>query len=178
MVDYLLSLGAPLNTKPNGGSRLLENLIGSLDFVAGHYFGQPKPGEMESKMALVEHVVNWGAKWIPDPDDTLRRQRDLDPGQLVTLFKILKQGGAASVEFLISILASPSRGNCSLATSCLPVIRAKVLLSLWCKQYVPLFGTTATRRRYFRCSHFGASTFASPIAAIASQNFSSASIVP
>ncbi|MEQ1853288.1 MAG: hypothetical protein ABMA01_17045, partial [Chthoniobacteraceae bacterium] len=111
LIDYLINLGAPLNTKAGGGSKVLDHLIWRLGWNARPTFGTPNPGEMDETMKLIEHLVNRGAKWISDPEESLRNQRarlrDLDPGQLVRLFKILKEGGGASVEFLESILASP-----------------------------------------------------------------------
>lgn len=112
LIDYLIDLGAPLNTKASGGSKLLDHLICRLGWKARPTFGTPNPGEMDETMKLIEHMVSRGAKWVSDPDESLRNQRgrlrDLDPGRLVRLFKILKEGGGASVEFLESILASPS----------------------------------------------------------------------
>ena len=112
MIDYLINLGAPLNTKAGGGSKALDHLIWRLGWNARPTFGTPNPAEMDETMKLIEHLVSRGAKWISDPEESLRNQRDrlrdLDPVRMVRLFKILKEGGGASVEFLELILASPS----------------------------------------------------------------------
>ena len=112
LTDYLLSLGAPLNNRPNGGSGLLEHLIGSLDSASQGLFDWPDAERIESLFRLIEHVVEHGAKWIPDADEDLRHQRSrlrrMKPEYLVRLFRTLKNGGGASVEFLDALLASPS----------------------------------------------------------------------
>ncbi len=112
MVDYLLGLGALLNDRPSGGSSFLCSLIGSLDFASHGLFGFADTKQIEFLFELLSHVVGRGAKWIPDEEESVRHQRDclrrIKPEHLSKLFKILKEGGAASVEMLDAILNSPS----------------------------------------------------------------------
>ena len=110
MIDYLLELGAPLNTKPDGGSRLLESLIRRLDERGP--FPASSSGRAEPTLSLIAHITECGAKWIPDPEDGVRHHRQqlrsIKPEHMVQFFRVLKSSGAASVEFMDAILASPA----------------------------------------------------------------------
>ena len=68
--------------------------------------------QIELLFELISHVVGRGAKWMPDGEESVRHQRDrlrrIKPDHLSKLFKILKEGGAASIETLDAILNSPS----------------------------------------------------------------------
>ena len=112
IIDYLLSIGAALNTKPNGGSRLLEYLLWRLESSTRPPFGISDPTKIDEPMRLLEQVVKSGAKWIPDDGANPRHIRDcfrhLEPDQTLRVFRILKDGGAASLELLELILASPA----------------------------------------------------------------------
>lgn len=112
MVDYLLGLGALLNDRPSGGSSFLRSLIGSLDFASQGLFGFADTKQIELLFELISHVIGRGAKWIPDEDERVRHQRDrlrrIKPEHLSKLFKMLKEGGAASGEMLEAILNTPS----------------------------------------------------------------------
>jgi hypothetical protein len=67
---------------------------------------------LDSILSLLEHIVNLGAKWIPDTDEIPRNRRDhlkdIGPDRTVRFFKVMREGGAATVDFLESLLASPS----------------------------------------------------------------------
>ena len=112
MIDCLLGLGALLNDQPTGGSSLLRSLIGSLSFESRGIFGTANTAQIESLFKIIEHMVRLGAKWIPDPEESVRHQRsrlrDIKPDNLVKLFRVLKEGNAASIELLDDILDSPS----------------------------------------------------------------------
>lgn len=111
LIDYLVGLGAPVNTNANGGCDLLEHLLWRLDFDGREgrlaYLNQAKVTDI---LATIAHLCRLGAKWIPDHDETPRRTRDrfrrIPPQHLLTLFRIFKETGAVSTELIDSVLAS------------------------------------------------------------------------
>ncbi len=108
VIDYLLELGAPLNTKENGGSRLIERLFWDFDLR----YRPLSAGELEVTVDLIDYIAKRGAKWIPDENANIRHLRDnfrrLDPEWIIKVFRVLKETGAATVELLDRIVASPN----------------------------------------------------------------------
>lgn len=108
VIDYLLGLGTELNTQENGGSRLLAHLLSNLE----SRFRALSGSEVEQRINLIEYVAKLGAKWIPGKDANPRYLREcfrsLTPEQVIKVFRILKESGAATVELLDLLLASPS----------------------------------------------------------------------
>jgi len=113
LIDYLVGVGAPVNTKENGGCDVIEHLLWSLSFDArGGVFGYPNPAKVSDSLTTIEHLCRAGAKWIPDSDETPRRIRDrfrkIPPQQLLDVFRIFKETNAASLELLETVLDSPA----------------------------------------------------------------------
>ena len=108
LIDYLLGLGAVLNTQETGGSGLLVHLLWNLEFRVR----SSSESGLEQTIKLIEYVAKLGAKWIPGKDASPRHLRDyfrgLNSECIFRLFRILKESGAATVELLELILASPS----------------------------------------------------------------------
>ncbi|HVF70068.1 MAG TPA: hypothetical protein VM940_00485 [Chthoniobacterales bacterium] len=110
LVDYFIGLGAPLNTKANGGCEIIEHLLWRLSFGARGVLGYSNSQEVSESLAIIDHLCRNGAKWVPDADEPVRRTRDhfrkIEPQHLRELFRIFRETNAASVELLDSILDS------------------------------------------------------------------------
>jgi hypothetical protein len=111
LIDYLASLGAPVNTKKNGGCEAIEHLLWRMGFRSRSDC-YSNPTEVKESLAMIEHLCRLGAKWVPDEDESLRNRRDrfrkIEPQHLLELFRIFKETNAAPVELLDSILDSPA----------------------------------------------------------------------
>jgi hypothetical protein len=112
LIDYLMKIGAPLNTKPNGSSDLLGHLLWRLSWGPRGVFGYSSSDDIIKTLETVKRICRLGAKWIPDPEETTRNIRDrfrkMEPRHLLELFRIFKDTGATSIELLDSVLASPA----------------------------------------------------------------------
>jgi hypothetical protein len=110
LVDYLIGLGAPLNTKPNGDSEMLEHLLWRMNWGPSGPFGRGT--DTVAIVRMIEQICRLGAKWIPEPDETERNVRDrfrkIEPQTLRDLFRIFKETGAVSIQVMESVLASPA----------------------------------------------------------------------
>ncbi len=112
LIDYLVGLGAPLNTKANGGCEIIEHLLWRLSFGARGVLRYSNSSETTEILAIIDHLCRLGAKWVPAADEPLRRTRDhfrkMEPQHLRELFRIFKETNATPVELLDSILDSPA----------------------------------------------------------------------
>lgn len=109
LIDYLAGLGAPVNTKKNGGCEAIEHLLWRMGFRSPGYSNST---EVRESLTMIEHLCRLGAKWVPDEDESLRNRRDrfrkIEPQHLIELFRTFKETDAAPVELLDSILDSPA----------------------------------------------------------------------
>jgi len=103
MLDYLLSLGAVINDKPNGGSSLADSIFWSLFFPEG-----------ESARSLPQWVTflgTKGARWIPDDTRSVgnvRRHFYRAPSELC--FQVLKAlfvTGIATADQIKELIRTP-----------------------------------------------------------------------
>lgn len=113
LFDYLIGLGAPINTKANGGCEVIEHLLWSVGFESGGgLYGCANPTRLTEKIGLIEHLCRAGAKWVPDETESVRHRRDrfrkIAPETIKKVFRIFRESDAASVELLDSILGSPA----------------------------------------------------------------------
>jgi hypothetical protein len=111
LIDYLTGLGAPINTKQNGGCAVIEHLLWRVELRSRNDF-YSNPNEVKESLAAIEHLCRLGAKWVPDGDESQRNRRDrfrkIEARNLLELFRIFRAHDAAPVELLDSIIGSPA----------------------------------------------------------------------
>lgn len=113
LFDYLIGLGAPINTKANGGCGVIEHLLWRLGSEAGGgLYGFANPTRGTETIGLIDHLCRCGGKLVPDESETVRhrrvRFRKIAPENIRRLFRIFRETDAASVELLDSIIGSPA----------------------------------------------------------------------
>lgn len=114
IAEYLVSIGAKPNDKPNGGSSALDRCIWHLGFGSYDSFFNKRlstkydvSGKFDSIRALVER----GALWTPDDQTDLNSVRKAlykcEPAVIVDLVKLLARNKACSEETLERLLDAP-----------------------------------------------------------------------
>lgn len=120
MLKVLLAAGFPLNSKANGGSPALDELLGGHtmkhhipipDYSRRHEPPRYSRLEADAFLRAVESFVLQGARWIPDLDrNEVRMVRDtllaLGDDHVARLFTMLDEHGAAKREHLKRLLAA------------------------------------------------------------------------
>lgn len=74
VAEYLIKLGANINNKPNGGSSVLDGLLGRWDF-----FWRSSPYESYASRISVSQVEEWirrGARFVPEDNYDFRQFRE------------------------------------------------------------------------------------------------------
>ncbi|MEO7800316.1 MAG: ankyrin repeat domain-containing protein [Opitutaceae bacterium] len=105
VIEYLLGLGAPLNTA-DGGCELLDTMI-------RHRLDDwPSPNHgADQALKAIEHVCQRGARWTFQGDDAVKRARHaikrIPAERLVRLGRILLQHKSVGIEFMTEVLNTP-----------------------------------------------------------------------
>lgn len=113
-IEYLLSLGAKINDKPNGGSSALDRCLWRLGWGSHDSFFNERlstkydvSGASECIRVLVEH----GAHWNPEDKTELNSVRkalyQCEPVVVVDLMKLLARNKACPEETLEQLLDAP-----------------------------------------------------------------------
>jgi hypothetical protein len=114
ITEYLLSLGAKVNNKPNGGSSALDRCLWHLGFGSVGSFLNKRlstkydvSGTFDCIQLLIEH----GALWTPDDRSDLNSIRQAlykcEPAVVVDLVKLLARNKACPEETLERLLDVP-----------------------------------------------------------------------
>ena len=114
ITDYLISIGAKPNDKPNGGSSALDRCISHLGFGSYDSFINSRlstkydvSGTLDCIRTLVEH----GALWTPDDQAELNSVRkalySCEPAVVVDLIRLLAHNKACPEETLERLLDAP-----------------------------------------------------------------------
>ena len=103
IAEYLLSLGASVNNKPNGGCSILNRLFEERFSIHMHFHKD------FWELRILEEWINRGAQFVPDSDNDLRHVRDyichITQADIKRLLQILLR--CMPAEQLLRIVKSP-----------------------------------------------------------------------
>ncbi len=120
-IDYLLTLGAQPNDKPNGASSALDRCLSHLPWEDRNTFLSKQLASkyaLQAGLARIERLLQAGAKWRPSNAYEMNWVRKVlcqcEPAVTVTLMKLVAKYKAAPEELLEELLDTPRmRGHLS-----------------------------------------------------------------
>jgi ankyrin repeat protein len=111
MLNYLLSMGAPLNDSEDGSSSLLQSALWRLEWYSGRGFGYSAGGDstkVSQHITAIEQLLGQGAKFPKIEPRSMRRTFvSIGSERIIELLEIFRKTGAFTPEFLIGVISTP-----------------------------------------------------------------------